>query len=645
MDNEIAQTGSAAPSGGSVGDAPRPDAGRFEWLQAASYCGGWQYGEQGVIEEIFDIIGTDTRYCIEFGAGDGGHLPLTVGRLIDAGWKSLLIESDAQSCEYLTERCGTNATIVNKKVGLEGDDRLEKIMESVHAPWNPDLVVIDVDSTDFHIWKSLPDSIRPRVVMIEHMDLVWGGSEATTDEPVAVDKSGEKLGAEGFVLQTSAVCIELMAQEKGYVPVYRNRVNTIYVVKEEAEKLARPMVRLNLGCGAVRLEGYVNLDIKDGTDVRKLPYKDGTVDEVYASHLLEHFDYDNEVPDVLKEWVRVLRPGGILRLSVPDVDKYCKERSTLNSFMLDRVFLGGHKDENDRHGSVFDETKLRQAMGTAGIGGIEKFEPFAPDCSRHPISLNLDGRKRYFRKLVSPRICMVLSQPRFAFTGHEECLIKLSQKLKFNVVFSKGAFWDRDITISTQCAISQYNPDIILYSDYDSIFDENDAIKLIDSLNSDPYAAVKGVVQMERTGMKTLVFDQKADYSGPQTKVRFQHFGLTVVRREVFEEIPLPWFWSVPGANGDWMAWNRSDADITFWRMLTEYGFNVYQHNDIVIGHIINAVKWPKIDGSGILLQPEDAYRTHGKPPKAGFNAELYRDKAKAPATAPSDEGKVRVSG
>jgi len=610
-------------TGGGAGDATRPSADRFAWLEASAFNGGWQFGEQGVLDDIFAVIGTTNSYCVEFGAGDGNALPLTAGRLIDNGWDALLIESNEACYGSLKERYGMTVTLINKKVAIEGEDSLDSILKANGAPTSPDLVVIDVDSVDYHIFDSLRE-YAPRVVVVEHMDLVCSHPLADAESPPNPDECGKNVDETGFIIQASARCLRALGESKGYVAVFASRVNTVFVRLEDAIKLGRPMVRLNVGAGDKNITGYTNIDIKDGIDARKLPYEDGSVDEVYASHLLEHFDYDNEVDAVLKEWARVLRPGGLMRISVPDVQKYIAVRNETNSFLLDRMFLGGHKDANDRHGSVFDATKLRQVMGTAGIGDVSTFEPFADDCSKIQISLNLEGRKRWHKKLVAPRVTLVLSQPRFAFTGHEHCLIRLAHRMRFNVEFSKGAFWDRDITIATQAAIGHYNPDILLYSDYDSIFDESDALAIIQELNNNPTLAAVGCVQMERHGDKPLVFDDKADYSGQTTKLRFHHFGLTAIRASVFQELPQPWFWSIPGTDGGWGTWNRSDADITFWRMLREYGFEVVQRNDIVIGHIINAIKWPSKNKSGVTLQPEDAYHVYGKPQNAGFDPSRY---------------------
>lgn len=51
------------------------------------------------------------------------------------------------------------------------------------------------------------------------------------------------------------------------------------------------MIRLNIGAGKTQIPGYTPLDIKDGVDAGKLPYANESVDEVYASHVLEHIPH------------------------------------------------------------------------------------------------------------------------------------------------------------------------------------------------------------------------------------------------------------------------------------------------------------------------------------------------------------------
>lgn len=91
------------------------------------------------------------------------------------------------------------------------------------------------------------------------------------------------------------------------------------------------ILKLNLGCGNKNLEGYVNVDLVEERkgvkpdvlcDVRDLSgyFSDNVADEVLAVHILEHF-YPWEVHDILKEWKRVLKPGGKIVIEVPDLMK------------------------------------------------------------------------------------------------------------------------------------------------------------------------------------------------------------------------------------------------------------------------------------------------------------------------------------
>jgi len=82
-----------------------------------------------------------------------------------------------------------------------------------------------------------------------------------------------------------------------------------------------------LGCGKRYIPGYFHVDqsVFDHVDrvgpVDNLSWlHEGSVEEIYASHVFEYFDFE-ESKVVLSEWRRVLRLGGVLRLAVPDFDK------------------------------------------------------------------------------------------------------------------------------------------------------------------------------------------------------------------------------------------------------------------------------------------------------------------------------------
>lgn len=94
------------------------------------------------------------------------------------------------------------------------------------------------------------------------------------------------------------------------------------------------MKKLNLGCGDKILDGYVNVDIVESRlgnkadvvcDIRKLTiFEDNSVDEVLSVHVIEHF-WRWEVPDILKEWTRVLKSGGRMVIECPNILTACEE--------------------------------------------------------------------------------------------------------------------------------------------------------------------------------------------------------------------------------------------------------------------------------------------------------------------------------
>lgn len=82
-------------------------------------------------------------------------------------------------------------------------------------------------------------------------------------------------------------------------------------------------MRLHLGCGKRKLDGWLNCDLHDSDmdmDIRELPFQDESADAILAVHVCEHF-YLHDILGVLKEWRRVLKPEGKMALELPCLDK------------------------------------------------------------------------------------------------------------------------------------------------------------------------------------------------------------------------------------------------------------------------------------------------------------------------------------
>jgi FkbM family methyltransferase len=150
--------------------------------------------------------------------------------------------------------------------------------------------------------------------------------------------------------------------------------------------------KLNLGSGESPLAGYDNRDIRTGQQVYPLPDPDGSVEEVRASHVLEHFPH-GEVEAVVKEWARVIKPGGRLRLAVPDFDWIVRNYQNGRHPDLESFLYGGQLDANDFHKSMFNEEKLKGLLEGAGLVDVARWRSETNDCASYPLSLNLEAVK------------------------------------------------------------------------------------------------------------------------------------------------------------------------------------------------------------------------------------------------------------
>lgn len=88
---------------------------------------------------------------------------------------------------------------------------------------------------------------------------------------------------------------------------------------------------VNLGPGSHGKPGWINLDAFPAPHVnclydcrKSLPFPDRSVRGIFCEHFVEHLDYTEEIPSFLSECGRVLKPGGVFRVIVPDAEKYLR---------------------------------------------------------------------------------------------------------------------------------------------------------------------------------------------------------------------------------------------------------------------------------------------------------------------------------
>ena len=123
-----------------------------------------QNGEDGIVERIFQLIGTETKTCCEFGAWDGVHLSNT-RKLFLEGWSGLLIEADPKRFKKLKTNYSGNDRVkcLCRLVAGAGDLELALSQNGFLAAL--DILVIDIDGLDYYILEGLKS--RPRVICVE----------------------------------------------------------------------------------------------------------------------------------------------------------------------------------------------------------------------------------------------------------------------------------------------------------------------------------------------------------------------------------------------------------------------------------------------------------------------------------------------
>ena len=170
-------------------------------------------------------------------------------------------------------------------------------------------------------------------------------------------------------------------------------------------------VKLHIG-GWERRQGWTILDVNPGPhvdrvgDCKDLSFlAESSCSDVYASHVLEHLGYNGELQAVLKDIYRVLKPGGYLRVSVPDLEVLCKlflhkALTGKQRFHVMRMMFGGRMDAHDIHYSGLTFEFLNEYLKTAGFQKIKRVADFGlfndTSCLRFlgiPISLNMEAIK------------------------------------------------------------------------------------------------------------------------------------------------------------------------------------------------------------------------------------------------------------
>ncbi len=185
-----------------------------------------QAGENGVITRIFDIMGKTNSWCVEFGAWDGKLHSNTYDLVTNNGWNGVLIEAKEKRFDELvkTHQGNDRAHPINQMIGFDPhSDSIDYILGTTEIPQSFDLMIVDIDGNDWHVWHSM-QTYRPRLVMVE-LNPTIPNDVLYIQERNAEQQRGCSLRA----------LIDL-GKSKGYELVCATSFNGLFVVSEEFEK-------------------------------------------------------------------------------------------------------------------------------------------------------------------------------------------------------------------------------------------------------------------------------------------------------------------------------------------------------------------------------------------------------------------------
>ncbi len=177
-----------------------------------------QCGEDGILERVFSLLGIVDGWCVEFGAWDGQHLSNTASLLRHGHWRGVLIEADPARFVDLENnmRPYPLVTCLNRLVGVDGADSLDSLLGTSDLAPDFDLLSIDIDGNDYHVWDALT-GYHPKVVVIEFNPTIPNHVEFVQPSDFSLNQGNSLLSLTG------------LAGRKGYELAAVTLTNGIFV--------------------------------------------------------------------------------------------------------------------------------------------------------------------------------------------------------------------------------------------------------------------------------------------------------------------------------------------------------------------------------------------------------------------------------
>jgi predicted SAM-dependent methyltransferase len=242
------------------------------------------------------------------------------------------------------------------------------------------------DTAKDNLAKSVPIALRnltrDSISLKEHLESF---SKALENQSLEID---QRLGNHSTDIDQLFKRIEFVRRELMFEMRYgaskidgnvdNLRANTEIISPEKLATAKNNAIKINLGCGHVPLDGYLNVDRRalPGVDivaeVDDLPFEANELDEIFSAHLIEHFPQEELKRKLLPYWLGLLKPGGMLRAVVPDADGMINAYKS-GEYDFDRlrdVTYGGQDYDGDFHYNMLNISSMTRLLQDAGFEDI-----------------------------------------------------------------------------------------------------------------------------------------------------------------------------------------------------------------------------------------------------------------------------------
>lgn len=197
----------------------------YKYLQEKRKVYHSQNGEDGVLEYLFTKIPSN-KWSVEFGAWNAKHLSNTFHFIEKHNYHAVLIEGDKSKISDLeknTAQFKDRVFNINAYVDFQGENTLDNLLKRTPIPFDFDILSIDIDGKDYHVWDAFKE-YRPKVVVAEIV---------MTDKPEVIRVDDKNSNTYEWSKSGSSIkSMTKLANEKGYALIANIACNAIYVDKK-----------------------------------------------------------------------------------------------------------------------------------------------------------------------------------------------------------------------------------------------------------------------------------------------------------------------------------------------------------------------------------------------------------------------------